>query len=129
MRVGIKPLSNLIDCGTEIKEKHLGKQHLFRRNLGGEWHLFRKSFELPKRVQRCQSNRKINQKNNEKCLKFLITQGFSAFSRWHLFGTLHYSLFTLHFSLTSPTRLFQRRDKREKRKENVAFRYGEKHFN
>ena len=30
-------------------------------------------------------------------------------------------LFTLHFSLISPTRLFQRRDKREKRKENVAF--------
>ena len=33
------------------------------------------------------------------------------------FCTLHYSLFTLHFSLISPTRLFQRRDKREERRE------------
>ena len=37
-------------------------------------------------------------------------------------------LFTLHFSLISPTRLFQRRDKREERKENVSFHYGEKQF-
>ena len=37
------------------------------------------------------------------------------------FCTFHSSLFTLHFSLTSPVRLFQRRDKREDRKEKVAF--------
>ena len=37
------------------------------------------------------------------------------------FCTLHFSLFTLHFSLNFPARLFQRRDKREERKEKVAF--------
>ena len=42
---------------------------------------------------------------------------YAAFS----FCTLHSSLFPLHFSLTSPARLFQRRDKREEIKEEVAF--------
>ena len=45
------------------------------------------------------------------------------------FCTLHYYLFTLHFSLNFPERLFQRRDKREERKEKVAFLpLVEKHF-
>ena len=37
--------------------------------------------------------------------------------------TFHSSLFS-----KSPTRLFRRREKREERKEKVAFRFGEKHF-
>ena len=32
-----------------------------------------------------------------------------------------FPLFTLHFSLISPARLFQRKDKREERKEKVDF--------
>jgi len=47
--------------------------------------------------------------------------------------TILSSLFTLHSSLFTflqplPARLFQRRDKREERKENVSFRYGEEQF-
>ena len=51
-------------------------------------------------------------------------------SRASGFFFLYSSLFTFHSSLfsKSPTRLFQRRDKREERKEKEAFRYGEKQF-
>ena len=52
-------------------------------------------------------------------------------SRVSGFFFLYFSLFTLHSSLFSnfPPRLFQRRDKREERKENVAFLpLGEKHY-
>ena len=60
---------------------------------------------------------------------FFVNTSQKEKSRKRLFlFTLHYSLFTLHFSLISPTRLFERRDKREERKEKVAFRYGEKQF-
>jgi len=45
-------------------------------------------------------------------------------------GFLYSSLFSFHSSLfsNSPERLFQRKDKREERKEKVAFRFGEKRF-
>ena len=51
-------------------------------------------------------------------------------SRASGFFFLYFSLFSFHSSLfsKSPTRLFQRRDKREERKEKVAFRDGEKQF-
>jgi len=51
-------------------------------------------------------------------------------SRASGFFFLYSSLFSFHSSLfsKSPARLFQRREKREERKEKVPFHYGEKHF-
>ncbi len=125
---GLASKNTAVRCLDEAR--HENKE---RRKRGCASRPLRLCFRKGRQIPPPQPKRKVAQAAFSFCTLhyYLFTLHSSLFTFHSSLFTFHSSLFTLHSSLfsNSPARLFRRRDKREERKEKVAFLpLVEKHF-